>query len=716
MHRRRTGRRHAPGGGVMRDRSLPVRSVLADREMELGPDEVISTTDHWTLKKGADGIAWLILDRKDESANTLSEDVIVELDRMLSEVEGLRPKGLAIRSAKTGGFAAGADIRDFRGVTDAAEIEERMREAHRVIDRLAALPFPTIAIVHGHCLGGGLELALACDRRIAVHGAKLGFPEVMLGLHPGLGGTFRLTGLIDPIEAMTMMLTGKSAHDRKAKRLGLVDELVQERHVDSAVRAAVNSGKPKRGHGLKGQALSFGPARKLAAGRMRAETEKRAPEEHYPAPYRLIELWEEHGGDPREMRKGEIRSFSRLLAGETAQNLIRVFFLREKLRSLAKGESRVKHVHVIGAGAMGGDIAAWAAAQGLTVSLTDLDPKALAKAVGRAAAFYDKKLHSGIERRDALDRLVPDIAGDGAARAHIVIEAVAEKAEVKKKVYAGIAPRMKPDAILATNTSSIPLSELAEGLPFPERLVGVHFFNPVTRMELVEIVSHDKASDEALARARAFCGDISRLPAPVKSAPGFLVNRALTPYLVEAFVMLDEGVAKETLDRAARDFGMPMGPIELADQVGLDIGLSVAESLRAALDDPMPGVPGWLRDKVEKGDLGRKTGKGLYEYDKDGKPRKDKDAPSPEPGMADRLIMPMLNTCARLLREEVVTDADTLDAAMIFGTGFAPFRGGPMHYARSRGVDDVVATLKALEERHGARFSPDEGWEAVRAE
>lgn len=698
----------------MRDFSLPVRDVLAGREMEMGPDTIAKSLTHWHLKTGDDGIAWLILDRADESVNTLSEGVIAELHEMVGEVERLAPKGLVIRSSKRGGFAAGADIRAFRGVTDAGEIKSRMTEAHRIVDRLAALPMPTVAVVHGHCLGGGLEVALACKFRLAVNGAKLGFPEVLLGIHPGLGGTFRLTTLIDPLEAMTMMLTGKNVYSEKARRIGLVDAVVEERHVANAVRAAVDGTLKRSTGGWKNAAFALGPARRLAGRRMRAEAEKQAPSKHYPAPYRLIALWEKHGGDTRRMQSAEIESFSELLAGQPAQNLIRVFFLRERLKGFGKGESGVQHVHVIGAGTMGGDIAAWCAARGLTVTLADLDRESLAKAVGRASKFYDDKLHSGIERRDALDRLIPDFSGDAVSRANIVIEAIAEDADVKKKVFAQIAPRMKDGAILATNTSSIPLETLREGLPFPERLVGVHFFNPVTKMELVEIVSHDRASEETLARAKAFCGDIDRLPAPVRSSPGFLVNRALTPYLAEAFLMLDEGTAKETIDRAARDFGMPMGPIELADQVGLDIGLHVAGSLKASFPAEVPEIPGWLREKVERGELGKKSDKGLYDYDDKGKPRK-KDAPEPGPDMADRLILPMLNICVRLLREGVVDDPDTLDAAMTFATGFAPFRGGPIHYARERGVDDVTKALRRLEQRHGPRFEPDEGWNSLSA-
>ncbi|WP_265518058.1 3-hydroxyacyl-CoA dehydrogenase NAD-binding domain-containing protein [Nitratireductor luteus] len=697
----------------------PVWQVLEPRNRELGPDgQRAGNLQHWRYARDGDEVVWLVLDRAGESANTLSEAVIGELDTVLGEIEGSGASGLVIRSAKPGGFAAGADIRDFRGADDAGQIEPRMRQAHAVIDRLARLKIPTVAVIHGHCLGGGLELALACRYRLAISGASFGFPEILLGLHPGLGGTYRLTELIDPVEAMTMMLTGKNVHARKAKALGLVDAVIEERHVANAVRAAVSGSLDQSTPGWKARAFGLAPARRMAASRMRSEAEKRAPKRHYPAPYQLIDLWEEHGGDRDQMQKGEIRSFSKLLAGETAQNLIRVFFLREGLRAHAKGDSGIERVHVIGAGTMGGDIAAWCAARGLKVSLADLDPKTLAKAIGRASAFFDKKLHSSIERRDALDRLMPDFDGAGVARADLVIEAVAERADVKKKVYQSILPRMKKDAILATNTSSIPLETLREGLSAADRLVGLHFFNPVTRMELVEIVSHDKAAPKTIKRANAFCGKISRLPAPVKSAPGFLVNRALMPYLVEAFLMIEEGTAKEDIDRAAERFGMPMGPVELADTVGLDICLEVARMLGERLEDQMPPVPAWLARHVEAGETGRKAGKGLYAYDDKGKPRKQSSKGEDDEArldqMADRLVLPILNTLVRCLREGVVQDEETADAAMIFGTGFAPFRGGPLHYARQRGVDDVRAALERLKEKHGERFEPDAGWNSLK--
>jgi 3-hydroxyacyl-CoA dehydrogenase/enoyl-CoA hydratase/3-hydroxybutyryl-CoA epimerase len=413
------------------------------------------------------------------------------------------------------------------------------------------------------------------------------------------------------------------------------------------------------------------------------------------------------------MQKGEIKSFAQLLVGPTSQNLVRVFFLRDDLKSLAKGSWNGRRIHVIGAGAMGGDIAAWCAWHGFTVSLADMKPEPLAGAIKRAADLYGKINHGDRRKlRDALDRLIPDLKGEGVATADLIIEAVPEKLDLKQKVFASIEPKMKKGAILATNTSSIPLEQLREGLQHPDRLVGIHFFNPVSRMQFVEVVSHDKVADDVLADARAFLGRIDRLPAPVKSVPGFLVNRALTPYMLEAMVMLDEGVKKETIDKAAEDFGMPMGPIELADEVGLDICLHVAEMLKTSNPD-LPDPPQWLKDKVAKGELGKKTGKGLYDW-KDGHAAKPHEAGKPPADMTDRLILPMLNVCMACLREGVVANEDIEDGAMIFATGFAPFRGGPMHYARTRGAADVRDTLARLATKYGPRFRPDPGWDSLK--
>lgn len=689
---------------------------LRAEEMEKGPFDSESATiddatwSNWKLGQGEDGIAWLLLDKPESSANTVSESVLTELGEILDRFRDRMPKGLVIRSAKQGNFCVGADIHEFSQLGSESEVVEKLADAHRVADALAKLPCPTVAVIHGTCLGGGLELALCCDYRFAVPNSKLGLPEIQLGLHPGLGGTVRLTHLIDPLEAMTLMLTGKTADAKKAKQLGIIDDTVEERHVADAVSAAVNGDVDRNPTSMKSRLLTTRVARQFEVRQMRSKAAQKAPPQHYPAPEALISLWEEHGSDEEAMKRAESESFARLLSTGTARNLIRVFFLREKMKSLTKGNPQpARYVHVIGAGEMGGDIAGWCALQGLTVSLFDKKPETVAKAVSNLAALCDKKHLSKRARQAALDRLVPDLNNYGLSRADIVIEAVPENVDIKQKVFHESEPKLKPDAVMATNTSSIPLQKLAEVMQNPKRLVGLHFFNPVAKMQLVEIVQQPDVDQETLERAQAFVGQISRLPAPVSSAPGFLVNRALTPYLLEAMVMLDEGVAAETIDRVAEDFGMPMGPVELADQVGLDICLGVADMLQERLETDAPRAPAWLRDKVENGDLGRKTGQGIYKWNGSSAQKKS-NPPAPAEDTLDRLLMPMLNACMTCLREEVVENEDILDGAMIFGTGFAPFRGGPMHYARDCGFQSILGTLETLTGRYGKRFVPDPGW------
>jgi len=660
---------------------------------------------HWRQEE-AGGVITIWLDSPGKSANLISAEVLRELDMLIDRAERARPEALVLRSAKASGFAAGADIGEFDDLRG-PEAEARLSEGHGVLDRLEALSFPTVAVIHGHTLGGGLEVALACDHRIGVEGLKAGFPEVRLGLHPGLGGTFRLTGLIDPLEAMQMMLTGSSAHDTKAKKLGIVDALVPERHVDAAVAAAIAGKLETDRGGVKASALRTGAARGIAAARMRTETEKRAPRAHYPAPFALIELWHQHGGDRREMQKAEIASFGSLLGSATAQNLIRVFHLRNRLKAAGRGEDGIAHVHVIGAGEMGAEIAAWCAINAKRVTLEDVALEPLGKAVKRAAKICRDKHLSGIETRDALDRMMPDPGGLGRARADLVIEAVPEKRDLKEKIYASLKGAMKDGAILASNTSSLQLGTLVDAAPEAARFAGLHFFNPVSKMQLVEVVSHPGAKADTLDRLAAFTAGIDRLPARVRDYPGFLVNRVLAPYLMEGIVMVDEGHDKEAIDRAALAFGMPMGPLTLADQVGLDICLEVGRSLRDTLDKPVAETPDWLAKKVEAGETGRKAGKGIYDYDKGGAPEEPAD--EPDQALIDRLILPMCNAAVECLREGVAEDADTIDAAMIFGTGWAPFRGGPLHYARVRG--DVPDRLRDLAERHGERFAPDPGWD-----
>jgi 3-hydroxyacyl-CoA dehydrogenase/enoyl-CoA hydratase/3-hydroxybutyryl-CoA epimerase len=692
-----------------------VLDALKDRVLELGPTpDASGPYRNFKLTRDSDGVAWVLFDRADSSANTLSSDVMEEFGAIVTALENHPPAGVVLRSAKTSGFIAGADVNEFHGAADPGEVETTLSRADGIIGRLEALKIPTIAVIHGFCLGGGLEVALACRTRIAIDNARFGFPEVMLGLHPGLGGTVRFTRLVNPMQAMTLMLTGKTIDARKAKSLGLVDAVTQERHVRNAVKDVV-AGRLKRGRpSVLNQLLNLGPVRGFLAKRMRQEAAKAAPQEHYPAPYALIDLWERHGGSKTAMLAAEKRSFAELMVTSTAQNLIRVFFLREEMKKLAAGDNVVKHLHVIGAGAMGGDIAAWCAHQNIRVTLADMKPEPVAAAIRRAADLYSKIVRKRTGIRDTLDRLIPDLVGEGVRHADLIIEAVSEKLELKQKVYAAIEPRMKPGAILATNTSSIPLQELRTTLQRPERLVGLHFFNPVSRLQLVEVVSHETADPQVLKQAMAFVGAIDRLPLPVQSSSGFLVNRALTPYMLEAMVMLDEKIDKTVIDAAAEKFGMPVGPIELADQVGLDICLAVGDELRAKFGEALPQPPDWLREKVAKGELGRKTGQGFYTW-REGKAEKgDAGNSQVQPELIDRLMLPISNVCVACLREGIVDDPDLVDGAMIFGTGYAPFRGGPLKYARTRGPENVAANLRELAAKYGARFAPDPGWDTFK--
>lgn len=693
--------------------------ALNQHERQLGPfgrGSLLATEaspwQHWRLQRDDMDIAWLVFDRADASSNSLSQAVLEELGEILNQLLLNKPRGLVLRSAKDSHFCVGADLREFRALETAEAVEQKLLAAHAVADRLATANFPTIAIIHGHCFGGGLELALCCQYRLAVHGASLGFPEIQLGLHPGLGGTARATQLIDPIVAMTMMLTGKPVSAAKAKKLGLVDALLPERHLANAVEAALRGRLLPQRQTLKARILNSAPGRQLAARKMREQAATKASPEHYPAPEALIELWEKHGSDSAAMRRAEISSFARLLTSDTAQNLIRVFFLREAMKSIAKEQPvfQFNRVHVVGAGAMGGDIAGWCAMQGMTVTLSDQTAESIARAVRNAAVLCERKHLGPTEKRRVLDRLIPDLHNLGVRTADVVIEAVPEDLAIKHKVYREIESELKPGAILATNTSSIPLDRLREGLQDPDRLVGLHFFNPVARMQLVEVVSQRGVAQDTYQKALAFTGKIGRLPAPVLNSPGLLVNRALTPYLLEAVLMLDEGIAPESIDQAAEAFGMPVGPIELADQIGLDICLGAADMLREQLTTTeLAPVPAWLRQKVEDGNLGRKSGEGLYLWE-DGKPLKKKDAPKAPDDTINRLILPMLNACMTCLRLGIVPDEDILDGAMIFGTGFAPFRGGPMHYARRNGFAEIAIRLDVLEQQYGARFRPDPGW------
>ncbi len=705
---------------------------LAQQHRE-GQRPLVGEFKHWQHRRDADDVLWVEFDRQGTTTNTLCTEVLTEFNTILQHIEEQPPTLVAIYSAKASGFCAGADIKQFTEASQ-SDMSEMLRQGHGILDRLENLSVPTLAIIHGHCLGGGLELALACQRRIGIIGIEsgvkytleMGFPEIRLGLHPGLGGTRRLTRLIDPNVAMSLMLTGKSIYGTATKQQGLVDELIEWRHLGNAVKAKLRQKFTRQSATLRQRLFSTAPGRKLAAKRMRALSQQQAPHEHYPAPFALIELWETFGGDPEAMQTAEQESFVKLVATDTARNLIRVFFLQQALKLLAGKSRPIQNVHVIGAGAMGGDIAAFCAMQGLRVTLSDQKLEPIANAVHQARRLCQRKHRSAIQTRETLDRLIPDPDNHGIASADLIIEAVPENLEVKRALYALIEPRMQDSAILATNTSSIPLDQLAESLRKPERFLGLHFFNPVSEMLVVEVVRHASARGEtdasALQSALALTGAIGKLPISVASYPGFLVNRALTPYLLEAVTMLDEKIDKQRIDQVALNFGMPMGPLALADQIGLDVCLHVADMLAASLSQPMAAVPDWLRQKVTRGELGKKTGEGFYHWTQGKVSNKGKKqdrhngqhaGTEANQEIQDRLILPMLNACVECHRNGVVSDLAQLDAAMVFGAGFAPFRGGPVHYARSVGIDRIVERLTQLQEKFGDRFTPDPGWKDV---
>ncbi|QMT60191.1 3-hydroxyacyl-CoA dehydrogenase NAD-binding domain-containing protein [Legionella sp. PC997] len=667
---------------------------------------------HWDLKRDSDNILWLGLDRKDTSVNSINEEVLDELNSLLHEIaQDKNAIGLIVYSAKEKGFIAGADVNAFSKFETPAQAVDFLRKGQAVFARLQALTIPSVAMIDGFCMGGGYELALACTYRIASDekDTRIGLPEVMLGIHPGWGGSVRLPQLIGGFNALSqIILTGSAVHAVKAKSLGMVDDVVPVRQLKRAAVYFIKNKPPKHKPSFIQGLTNSAWIRKPLAALMRRNVAKRVRKEHYPAPYAIIDLWEKEGGMGDRAYLKEIDSVEHLVStGITSKNLIRAFSLRERLKGFAKGSDfKATHVHVIGAGVMGGDIAAWCALRGLRVTLQDQSYAQIAPAIGRAHSLYKKKLRKPRLIQAAMDNLIPDPEGHGIARADVIIEAVFENLAVKQEIMQKVEKQAKKDAIIATNTSSIPLDEMSSVMSNPNRLVGIHFFNPVAKMDLVEVVSSVKTSKTVELDSCAFVNQIGKLPLPVKSSPGFLVNRVLMPYLMECVQLLDEGYSAETIDEAALSFGMFMGPVELADTVGLDVGLAVAENLTAHFGGT---VPQKLRDMVKAGKLGRKTGQGFYQY-KNGKPVKKQPSTPIDPHITDRLILRMVNESAACLREGVVADSDLLDAGMIFATGFAPFRGGPMNYAKDFGTNNLENLFKTLESKYGERFKVDESF------
>jgi len=668
---------------------------------------------HWRSSLDGEGVCWLTLDKADSGANTLSAEV---LDELASELETLRatpPRGLVFESGKRSGFILGADVNEFSRLRDAEQGAEMAARGQAVLGRIAALGVPTVAAIDGFALGGGLELALACDYRVAAisYERTLGLPEVQLGIHPGFGGSVRTVELLGPLAALDLMLTGRSMSPHEALKAGLVDAVVEREALRAKAKDFVVRRPPRHRAPWYLAALNTMPMRRVLAPRVRAGVRKRAKAKHYPAPYAIVDLWERHGARGEAAMRAEALSIGKLLVTPTCRNLVHVFKLRERLRNLAPKDSSIRRVHVVGAGTMGGDIAAWCALKGLDVTVQDRAQQYVEPALARATELFRKRLRAPGEAEAAARRLRVDLAAADVGSADLVVEAIVEKAEAKRALFAELEPRLPAAALIATNTSSIQLETLAGALRDPGRFVGLHFFNPVASLPLVEVIRGKQTSEGAVLVAASFVTRIGKLPLPCLSSPGFVVNRLLTPYMLEALHAHADGHSLESIDAAAKDFGMPMGPVELADRVGLDVALHVAEILSGVLRSAPPEM---LRAKVAKGELGVKTRRGFYAYDASDKPIKDRSRSRFDADLPDRLLLPLVNEAVACLHEGVAADADLIDAGVIFGAGFAPFTGGPLRYARARGVDEVIARLTDFARRFGTRFTPHEGWQKLR--
>ncbi len=668
---------------------------------------------HWHPQIRDDGVVVLSLDRHDSSVNAMSQDVLLELGDLIERIAMDPPKAVVIQSIKAAGFIAGADLKEFQEFDRRGTVNDAIRRGQSTYQKLAELPCPTVAAIHGHCLGGGTELALACRYRVASNdpSTRIGLPETQLGIFPGWGGSSRLPQLVGAPAAMDMMLTGRNLSASAARSIGLVDKVVAPAVLlDTAVSLALKGTTRPFKQRATAWITNTWLARKLLAPQMAKQVARKARKEHYPAPYALINTWARTGGSPIQTRlDAERRAVVKLAGTPTARNLIRIFFLTERLKALGGKDHGIQHVHVVGAGVMGGDIAAWSAYKGFNVTLQDREQRFIDPAMERAQALFAKRVKDDSKRPAVAARLKADLAGDGVALADLVIEAIIENPEAKRALYQSLEPTMKADALLTTNTSSIPLDELRDHIQRPAQFAGLHYFNPVAQMPLVEIIHHDGMAPETERRLASFCKALGKFPVPVAGTPGFLVNRVLFPYMLEAATAYAEGVPGPVLDKAAVKFGMPMGPIELLDTVGLDVAAGVGKELAPFLGLQVPAALA----TVEQGKRGKKDGQGLYKWENGRAQKPDVPANYEVPAdLEDRLILPLLNEAVACLHDGVVADADLLDAGVIFGTGFAPFRGGPIQYIRATGADALIERLKVLQQRYGDRFAPRPGWDS----
>ena len=638
------------------------------------------TFQHWQCEVDSDGIAWLNIDVMDKSVNVLTRDVVAEMAGvadMLESTDGI--KAMALMSAKPLGFVYGADINEFEALATEDDVAALLAEVHTTFGRIAALPYPTVAGIDGYALGGGLELALLCDRLIMTNSPKtqVGFPEVKLGLMPGYGGTGRAYGRVGAMMVLDMMLTGRMVSAGEALETGLVDALAPDR---DSLKATMVDMLSSLGGAKPDRPAITGEDTAAAVEEVKAKFLKRVRPDHTPAPYMMVDHIARHAPDAAAISAGEKDIFPTMMVSAASKGLRRNFQLSDMVRRSARGDAGITSLHVIGAGVMGGDIAAVAAMSGLTVTLSDMSSDAINHAVDRARALYERRLKTPEKINAAMDRLIADPDGKGIATADLIIEAVAERLDVKKTVFAAVEQTAKPSAILATNTSAIPLEDIAAALNDPSRLIGLHFFNPVPVLPLVEVIWSTHSNDDAMAKGMQFAGLLKKMPIRCKSSPGFVVNRALIPYINAGIEMMLNGGDSDKIDQALVEFGMPMGPVELADQIGLDVMYDASGPLG------MPAiVETTLKDMVGAGTIGRKSGSGFYDWVdmKADRPRKAYD-PKELKAIADELLAPMVRECQAAVDEGTVESADHADAAMIFGVGFPAFRGGPLFYTQSK--------------------------------
>jgi 3-hydroxyacyl-CoA dehydrogenase/enoyl-CoA hydratase/3-hydroxybutyryl-CoA epimerase len=653
---------------------------------------------------------------------TFDRATLDELEAHLGELETTpNLRGVILTSAKAKIFIAGADLNSFANA-DEQTLGDLVDRGHRIFTRLARLPVPSVAAINGVCLGGGLEIALACDWRVAStdKSTKLGLPETQLGILPAWGGSVRLPKLIGLPAALGLILTGKQLVAAQALKLGVVDDVTHPEYLLDAARKLLGLGKRKRtkapGWTSRAPLISF-----VAAKARRDVMSKTRG--HYPAPLKAIEVCAAAVGEPLEAGlKAERAAFLELVRTPQCRNLMNVFFLQERAKKLAVPDvtpQPVRRAAVIGAGTMGAGIAQWVSARGLPVRMKDVSPEALARGMNAIQNVYadavKRKVFTLAEATAGLDRVTPIHVELPMRDVDLVIEAALEKLDVKQDVFRRLESQVGPSTVLATNTSAISIDTIADALQRPERLVGLHFFNPVHRMQLVEVVRGPRTSPAALATAVQFAKSIGKLPVIAKDSPGFLVNRILLPYMVEAVWLFTEGCSAEEIDRLMLDFGMPMGPLRLCDEVGLDVAQHVAKDLERRLPQGVP-INDTLEKMVAKGWLGKKSGRGFYNHQAKG----GRSVPNPEVGFLqtakprshdaatrlDRMVLIMVNEAARVLAEEVVSSPEDVDFGMIMGTGWAPFRGGPLRYADARGVTEIVQRLDTLGREVAPHFTP----------